>query len=88
MATQSVEDLLKRKKAIEQSLSKMQEQQAVAEANMERIKNELTSALVELKDKFGVSSFDEAKDKFETMKASLEKTIEEAEEQLREVRSK
>lgn len=88
MATQSVEDLLKRKKAIEQSLSKMQEQQAVAEANMERIKNELTSALVELKDKFGVASFDEAKDKFETMKASLEKTIEEAEEQLREVRSK
>ena len=83
----SVEELIQKRNQLNKELASWQNKAAVAKADEERIRKEISSYLEILKNEYGCTSFEDAKEKLEKLKRLALTQIEGLEAQLNDLRN-
>jgi hypothetical protein len=87
MTDMTVEQLVSKRTSLEKELRSWQQKAAIAKADAERIKNEITADLAKLKETFGCDTIEQAKELRSALLAQLDERCTELESQLNDLRN-
>lgn len=87
MTDMTVEQLVSKRTSLEKELRSWQQKAAIAKADAERIKNEITADLAKLKETFGCDNIEQAKELRSALLAQLDERCTELESQLNDLRN-